>query len=87
MSTRIKYQFKLTKQAVVQTPKGLAMIGTVEYYYDIDGEVKVTIKFIDGLPKELIEKLAKNPSSISIIGQPGEISNVELINPPLIHLK
>lgn len=75
---KIKYQFTLKKKALIRVPKGIVQIGEVESYSDINGSVFVTIDIHPKLPKELIDLLVQDPTKISIVGQPSDISKAEL---------
>ncbi len=86
MSTKIKYKFTFKKIAVVTTSRGTVQVGIVEEYFDNNGEVQVTIKFDETVPKEAIEKLCANPKNLSIIGQPVNIKDIQIIEQPLIHV-
>lgn len=82
----LKYEFTLNKVATVQTSKGQLPIGDVSEYFDNNGNIKVTIKFHDKLPRGVIDQISKSPELISIVGQASDLKNVELINQPIIHL-
>lgn len=81
---QIKYSFKLKKQAMVKFPKGIVIIGEVSEYSDINGDVQVTIGLKENLPKELIKIISDDPTLISIVGVPSDMSKSELVDQSLI---
>lgn len=75
---KLRYSFTLQKKAVVRFPKGIVDLGQVSNYSDINGKVSVTIMLNRKLPTELLRMIEDDPTKISIIGQPKDISKAEL---------
>lgn len=77
---QMKYEFKLKKMAMIQTQQGPVPIGECSNYEeDKDGNVKVTIDFMEGLPKELMDSAVKNPRFLSVGAIAHGASNVIFI--------
>lgn len=86
MPCKISYEFDIKKVAMVHTSKGSLQVGTIEQYFDNNGQVKVTVHFNDKLPKEVIDQISKDPQVLSIVGEPSNLRNVKLTDQPFIHL-
>ena len=75
---KITYTFNLPKKAVIRLPQGVVELGHIANYQDINGKVSVTIMFNKKVPMELLKLLQEDPTKISIVGQPKDVSKAEL---------
>lgn len=75
----LKFQFTMSKEAMVKTPVGNITIGKVSDYIDNNGSVTVSVALKEGLPQDLVDNLVKMPQGISIVGKVSVPTDIQVI--------